>query len=82
MDPDGRGRREELEGVQRGEDIIRVYCVKGKKNFNKRKRKMKQTLWMPDHKLYLSGVIPVQHISVLQKSIKCCFKIWTKHTWY
>lgn len=35
---------------------------------------MKQTLWMPDHKLYLSGVIPVQHISVLQKKHKMLFQ--------
>lgn len=33
MDPDWRGGGEELGGVRGGENIFRIYCVKGKKLF-------------------------------------------------
>lgn len=38
-DPDGRGTKDELEGVQKAESIIRMYYMKENKSiFNKRKK--------------------------------------------
>lgn len=37
MDLDGRGGEEELGGKEGGETIIRIYCIRKKSIFNKRK---------------------------------------------
>lgn len=39
MDPQGRGGREGLEGIEDGQTINRIYWVKKKSVFNKRGRK-------------------------------------------
>lgn len=41
VDTDGRGCVEELGGVEGGETIFRLYCVRKKSMFNKRKKRNK-----------------------------------------
>ena len=42
MDLDGRGDGEELEGVEGGETVIKIYYGRKKTTFNKRKKEKKR----------------------------------------
>lgn len=41
MDTDGRGGVEECEGVEGGETVFKLYCMRKKSMFNKRKKRKK-----------------------------------------